>query len=350
MGENMNNTAMRFLIPALFLAGIVTLSIIILRDFFLVLAWAFIIAYVAWSPYCWLKRRLKNRANLSAAVMTALIAAIVSLTLFWLAVMLRSELKTAYQTLLLDYAGTSYQLPEAVRKIPWLGDRLQFGLEQLGGDTSGLSTQLAEWAQQGLGGLAKFLGNIGRNLMDLGFVLVTVFFCFRNGEAAIAQLQLGLIRFLGQYQQAYVESVGNTTRAVVYGIVLAALGQGFTAGLGYAVAGVQAPILLGAVTAILALVPFGAMLVWLSISAMLLASGQIWPGVGLLIWGFSVISTIDNIIRPLVISGTTQVPLLVVMFGVFGGLSAFGMVGLFLGPVILSVLLAVWQAWLQQQD
>jgi Ca2+-transporting ATPase len=70
---------------------------------------------------------------------------------------------------------------------------------------------------------------------------------------------------------------------------------------------------------------------------MLLASGQIWPGVGLLIWGFSVISTSDNIIRPLVISGTTQVPLLVVMFGVFGGLSAFGMVGLFLGPVILSV-------------
>jgi Ca2+-transporting ATPase len=212
MGENMNNTATRFLIPALFLAGIVTLSIIILRDFFLVLAWAFIIAYVAWSPYCWLKRRLKNRANLSAAVMTALIAAIVSLTLFWLAVMLRSELKTAYQTLLLDFAGTSYQLPEAVRKIPWLGDRLQFGLEQLGGDTSGLSTQLAEWAQQGLGGLAKFLGNIGRNLMDLGFVLVTVFFCFRNGEAAIAQLQLGLIRFLGQYQQA----IASYDKAIEY--------------------------------------------------------------------------------------------------------------------------------------
>jgi len=350
MNEFLNNTAIRFFIPALFLAGILLLSFIILRDFFLVLVWAFIIAYVVWQPYLWLRRRLHDNANLSAAVMTAIIAAAISLTLFWLAAMLQNEIKMAYQTLIENYAQGPYKLPDAVSRIPWLGDDLQAWLDRVTGDQAGVTAQLVEWAKQWLGELGKFLGNIGRYVIKLGFVLVTLFFCFRDGQGAISQLQQGLIRFLGGYQQVYLQAAGDTTRAVVYGIVLAALGQGVTAGIGYAVAGVQAPVLFGAVTAVLALIPMGAMLVWVSIGVMLLATGQVWPGAGLLLWGFLVVSTIDNVIRPLVISGTSQVPFLVVMFGVFGGLSAFGMVGLFIGPVILSVLLAVWQAWLKQQQ
>lgn len=73
-------------------------------------------------------------------------------------------------------------------------------------------------------------------------------------------------------------------------------------------------------------------------------------GTGLLLWGFFIVSTLDNVVRPLVISGASRVPFLVVMFGVLGGLTAFGVVGLFLGPMILAVLLAVWQAWLEQQE
>lgn len=350
MNEFLNNTAIRFFIPALFLVGILALSVIILRDFFLVLIWAFIIAYVVWQPYLWLRRRLHDNDNLSAAVMTAIIAAVVSLMLFWLAAMLQNEIKMAYQTLIENYAQGPYKLPNAVSRIPWLGDNLQAWLDRVTSDQAGVTAQLVEWAKQWLGELGKFLGNIGRYVIKLGFVLVTLFFCFRDGQDAISQLQQGLIRFLGGYQQVYLQAAGDTTRAVVYGIVLAALGQGITAGIGYAVAGVQAPVLFGAVTAVLALIPMGAMLVWVSIGVMLLAAGQIWPGAGLLLWGFLVVSTIDNVIRPLVISGTSQVPFLVVMFGVFGGLSAFGMVGLFIGPVILSVMLAVWQAWLKQQQ
>ena len=83
---------------------------------------------------------------------------------------------------------------------------------------------------------------------------------------------------------------------------------------------------------------------------MLILTDQLWPGIGLLLWGFLVVSTVDNVIRPLVISGASRVPFLVVLFGVLGGLSAFGAVGLFLGPVILAVLLSVWQAWLKLQQ
>jgi P-type Ca2+ transporter type 2C len=83
---------------------------------------------------------------------------------------------------------------------------------------------------------------------------------------------------------------------------------------------------------------------------MLILMDKRWQGVALLLWGILVISTVDNLIRPMVISGTSRVPFLVVMFGVLGGLAAFGVVGLFLGPVILAVLLSVWQAWLKQQQ
>jgi Ca2+-transporting ATPase len=282
--------------------------------------------------------------------MTAIIAAVITLTLYWLAAMLQNEIKMAYQTLVESFARGPYQLPEAIRLIPWLGHYLQDWLDRLSSDRAGVAAMLVDWAKQWLGEFAQFLGGVGHYMMNLGFILVTVFFCFRDGKEVIRQLQQGLICFLGEYQQVYLQAAGDTTRAVVYGIVLAAIGQGITAGIGYAVAGVQAPVLFGTVTAVLALIPMGAMLVWLSIAVMLLATGQVWPGIGLLLWGFLAISTVDNVIRPIVISGASQVPFLVVMFGVFGGLSAFGVVGLFLGPVILSVLLAVWQAWLKQQQ
>ena len=243
-----------------------------------------------------------------------------------------------------------YKLPDFINRIPWLGNYVQEWLDRLTHDRAELTTQLADWAKQWLGEFAKFLGGIGRNVIKLGVILVTVFFCFRDGEEIIKQLQQGLVRFLGKYQHVYLQAAGNTTRAVVYGLVLAALGQGTLAGLGYTIAGVKAPVLFGAITALLALIPMGATLVWFPIGIMLILTDQPWPGIGLLLWGFLVVSTVDNVIRPLVISGASRVPFLVVLFGVLGGLSAFGAVGLFLGPVILAVLLSVWQAWLRQQQ
>jgi Ca2+-transporting ATPase len=181
-------------------------------------------------------------------------------------------------------------------------------------------------------------------------MLVMLFFCFRDGDAAVEQLHQGLVRFLGKYQHVYLRAAGYTARAVVYGLVLAALAQGIVAGLGYAFAGVRAPVMFGAVTALLALVPMGATLVWAPLGLGLIANDHLWQGLGLIMWGVLVVSTVDNVIRPLVISGASRVPFLIVMFGVLGGLSAFGPIGLFLGPVILAVLQAVWQAWIQQQQ
>lgn len=115
-------------------------------------------------------------------------------------------------------------------------------------------------------------------------------------------------------------------------------------------AGLKAPVLLGLFTMFAALIPFGTVVVWTSAGLWLLFHGQQWAGIGLLLWGALVVSWIDNVVRPLVISRTTQIPFVLVMLGVLGGLGSFGFIGLFVGPVILAIGLAVWREWLKQPD
>jgi Ca2+-transporting ATPase len=246
-------------------------------------------------------------------------------------------------------AQKHHPLPDFIEQIPWLGEYLQDFSNNLMSDPSGLIAQLAQWSKQGLRQLAGFVGGIGSYTLKTGVLLVTVFFCYRDGYRMLSQLHRGVIRFLGDRRDVYLQAIGETTKAVVYGFVLAAMVQGFLAGIGYAVAGVQAPVLLGATTALLALVPMGATLIWVPVGISLLLGGSTLEGLGLLLWGTLVVSTVDNVIRPIVISGASQIPFLVVMFGVLGGLAAFGLIGIFLGPIVLAVLLAVWQAWLAQQ-
>ena len=178
--------------------------------------------------------------------------------------------------------------------------------------------------------------------MRFGVALLTAFFLFRDGDRLLDELRGMLHGMLGDRVQAHFAAVGDTTRAVVYGLLLAAIAQGLLAGLGYWAAGVSVPAFWGAATALVALIPFGAPLVWGSIGVWLLLRGEVGAGIGLLSWGVLVISWIDNLVRPLVISGVAKIPFLLVLFG---GLAAFGLVGLFVGPVVLAILLALWREW-----
>lgn len=155
---------------------------------------------------------------------------------------------------------------------------------------------------------------------------------------------------LGARVDGYLNAVGGMTKAVVWGLIATALAQGLVAGLGYWGAGAPAPVLLGAATALIAMIPFGTPFAWGSIGIWLLMTGDTLGGIGLLLWGILVVSWVDNLVRPMVITNATQVPFLLVMFGVLGGLAAFGLVGLFLGPVILAVLMAVWREWIEESD
>lgn len=257
------NILLRQLIPGVLLAGLILLAYMVLSEYLRSLIWAFILAYVTWPLYLCLRQRIEVKNTISAALMTLMITAIMLLTVYWLASLLQEEVQTAYQTLLVNFSPASFQLPDILKRIPWLGSYLQDWIDRLSSDRTGIAEELAGWMKQWLGEFADFLGNIGRYVIKLAVIPVTLFFCFRDGEEAIKQLHQGVVRFLGKHQDIYLQAAGHTTKAVVYGLVLAALGQGVLAGIGYYVAGVKAPLLLGAVTALLALVPMGATLVWL---------------------------------------------------------------------------------------
>lgn len=334
------------LMPIFLLAFLIGVSFWMLQPFVLTLLWAFIISFVLFPLYKRLNQFIQND-TLSAFVFTSFITVVLVGLTFVIFHLIENEIKNAYILLSNNVVESSWQLPEKIRHIPHIGDYLQDNLNRLKNNHLSLTAQLMDWLKNSFGIFAQFFSHIGQRVIKFSFVLVTVFFCFRDGELWLQQLKQFLHYFLGDAYSLYLQTASDTTRAVIYGLVLAALSQGFIAGIGYFVAGVKMPLLLAMLTALLALIPMGATLVWLPTALMLLIDNQLFAGIGLIIWGFLAISTIDNVIRPLVICGASKIPFLVVMFGVFGGLSTFGTIGLFLGPVILSVLLAVWKNFIR---
>ena len=336
---------LRRLIVVVLLAGLVLLSYVVLKPFLVPVIWALILTYVSWPLFVRLRALLRNQVTLASIIMTLLLATAFVVPLVSLATLLRGELVNAYDVLA-NFLARRPQLPESIASIPWLGEWLQELIDRVSRDPSSLPTELGTLADQSLGEIRTVLGGVGRNLAKTFFALLTAFFMYRSGEQFARQVREVLHQLLGERVDGYIVAIGDTTRAVVYGIVLAALGQGILAAVGYWIFGLEAPALLGAITALIALVPFGAPLIWVSAGVWLIITDRTGAGVGLLLWGGLVVSWVDNLIRPLVIANATRIPFLLVLFGVLGGIAAFGLVGLFLGPVILAVLMAVWREYL----
>ena len=340
----------RRVILGILLGGLLVLSYAVLQPFIVPVAWAGIIAYATWPLYRRLRASMRRYPTLAALLMTLMLTAALVLPALWLASLLRTELGTAISTVTGAIRAGTLALPDFIRNLPWAGDALQRLLEQLTGDPENFGTQMNTWVRQGLDQAVALIGDVGRNAAKLGFALITVFFFYRDGDKVLRQVQKVLRRFLGERVDGYLVAVGSMTKAVVWGLVATALAQGVVAGLGYWWAGVAAPILLSAVTALIAMIPFGTPFAWGSIGIWLLISGDTVGGIGLLLWGALVVSWVDNLVRPLVISNATRIPFVLVMFGVLGGLAAFGLVGLFLGPVVLAVLMTVWREWMEESE
>lgn len=349
MTENETAAVTRNLLLGLLVGGLFLLGYMMLHWFIVPVVWALIFAYVTWPLYARLRRLLRDNATLSAVLMTLLLTMAFVLPLLGLVGLLQAEFILAYQAVSAYLKEAPHRLPDAVLHIPWLGERLQQLLDSMTIDPDMWRTEALRWAQNWFGEVANLVGGVGRNAAKMGVAVLTVLFVYRDGANLLQQVQRVMHRFLGSRAHDYLEAIGGTTKAVLYGLVLTALAQGALAGLGYWAAGIHAPVLLGAITALVALIPFGTPFVWGSLGIWLLATGQTVAGIGLLLWGALVVSWVDNLIRPLVISSASQIPFLLVMFGVLGGLAAFGLVGMFVGPVIMAVLMAVWREWLEEK-
>ncbi len=345
-GASISKETIRLIILGAFVALLGTAVAVVLAPFVVSMLWAGILAFASWPLYVRLLRVTGGRAGLTALLMTLLMAAVVVVPTLWLLLLLRADASVLADHLAGEMAAGRLRPPDFVASLPLGGPELAAWFQAMLAEPLRWKTELKALIGKLDTEAWALVGGVGKNLVKLGFSLFTLFFVYLNGLSLLAQARKVLTRLLGDRAEVYVAAVGNTTRAVVYGIVLTALVQGLVAGLGYWVAGLPAPATLAAVTVLIALVPFGTPLVWGSAGLWLLFTGQTAEGIGLLLWGVLVVSWVDNIVRPMLLSRASHVPFILALFGVLGGLAAFGMVGLFLGPVILAVALAVWREWL----
>jgi predicted PurR-regulated permease PerM len=336
----------RVLVAGLVL-GILLLTFTVLSPFIVPLIWGAILAYVSWPLNLRVLKLVGGRPGVAAFVTTILVALAIVVPLTWLILILRTEAIVGYAQVQ-AFLAAKPQLPQALHELPWVGGSLQTLLDQLSADPTALRTNLMLWMEQSSVEVTKLIGGVGRNVVKLFFAVFSMFFLLRDGPRLFREARAILEGILGPSVRDYLDAVASTTQAVVYALILGALAQGIVAGIGYAIFGIHAPVLMGALTALIALVPFGAPMVWGSLSTWLLVNGHVWPGVGLILWGLLLVSWVDNIVRPLVISNATRMPFLLVVFGVLGGVLAFGLVGLFIGPVLLAVSIALWREWLEK--
>lgn len=337
----------RLLVAGLIL-GILLLTFSVVQPFIVPLIWGAILAYVAWPAHLRMLKLASHRASVAALLTTVFVTLVIVVPLVWMVLLLRVEAIAAYGAIQ-SFLASNPQVPPALRDLPGIGPWLQQTLAQLAADPTALRQQLVMLMEESSLEMTRLIGGVGRNVAKLFFAVLSMFFLLRDGPRILREARAILEGILGPSVRDYLDAVGATTQAVVYALMLGALAQGSVAGIGYAIFGVHAPILLGALTALVALVPFGAPLVWGSLSLWLLLTGNVWQGTGLLLWGVLLVSWMDNIVRPLVISNATRMPFLLVVFGVLGGVVAFGLVGLFIGPVVLAITIAIWREWREQR-
>ncbi|HLA33527.1 MAG TPA: AI-2E family transporter [Rhodocyclaceae bacterium] len=334
----------RQLTPWLALFVLMLLVSLVVAPFLAPLTWAGVLAYASWPLTEWLRTACRGREALAAGVATALAALTLIAPLLWLAWLGQQEVGRLYGALQ-TYIAAPPPLPDWLQGIPWLGDWLAQQRVRLLSDPQGMNLAVRAWLAAHVGEAAALAGDVGKNLLKLILTLTILFFFYRDGKRIVGELRHVLACFIGPRAHGYIAAVAVTTRAVIHGVLFTALAQGAVAGLGYWVAGLASPVTLGVLTAICALIPFATPLAWGSAGAWLFVQGETGAAIGVWLWGVAVVSQLDNVLRPFFISSVGEIPFLLVLFGVFGGLLAFGMVGLFVGPVVLAVGWAVWREW-----
>ncbi len=346
--QDFNLLVQRILLFGLLLI-LVYLGFDVLKYFIVPVLWACIIAYMTWPIY---KRILsfcgEQRPTLSATLMSLLLILVVGIPFTFAVFLLQQEGRHLYIDLQKQLLSGHLDVPDFFTNLPFIGKEIARVVQEINQDPNNLTQSIGVWIQGHLN-YGKFVINeISKNLVKLCFAIMSLFFFYRDGKVILHQVSKALEKIIGPRIHHYLDTISETTRAVVYGIGLTAVAQALLAGLSYFVAGVPNPMVLTIVTFVFALIPFGTPVAYTAVSVWLLSKGMMIEAIGVFAWGTCIVSTSDNVIRPLVISGSTQIPFLLIMFGVLGGLASFGFVGLFIGPVILAILLAIWREWLHE--
>ena len=324
--------------------------LLVVMPFLSPILWAVILCFSTWPLFERVEAGLGGRTRLAAFVMTLGLATAFVLPVVLLGTSIAGNLEDVLGRFK-EGSGDIAAPPGWLASFPYIGPTLEAYWRLLVTNTGAFVEELGGYLAPVLTGLRDLLVKggvgIGRGLLELVLAVLIAFFGYRDGRRWQKILRRMSERVMGPRARQLIDVAAGTIRGVVYGVVGTAAVQGMLAAFGFYIAGVPAPFLLGCVVFVLSLFPVGgAPLVWVPVTLWLLSEGNIAWGIFMGIWGFFAISGVDNFLKPWLISKGSNLTFLPVFFGVLGGVLAFGVLGIFLGPTLLAVGLALVREWM----
>jgi predicted PurR-regulated permease PerM len=340
MKEQLNQ--MRFIATLATIAIALYLCWLMLRPFITVLAWATVLVIVFYPVHKQIAQRVKRR-GLSALLSSTLVILIVVLPLALLVLAVTNELTAAVRSLppnMGDLMGQTGSITG--RSFNWIHQRLGIDTTEM---QQFLVEQLRNYSSAVVGRSVGIMGNLLSAIVKTFFVIITMYYLFRDGDKIVKALP-EVLPFGTEQSEALLARISQVISASVYGVVTIALLQGLLGGLAFWILGVPSPILWAVVLALVCMIPVaGSFLVWLPAAIYLMLTDHLTAGILLVVWGALVISTIDNFLRPKLIKNQTKLHELLVFFSVLGGMSVFGLLGVVMGPVVLAITLGLLETF-----
>ena len=318
---------------------------LILQPFVAAILFAAIICVTTWPLHVWLLTRLGNRPALASSLMTLLLMLVVLLPMVLLAAGLADAVPPLADKLRALFERAILGPPDWLSGIPFVGDQLAAYWQGLTESREELNKLLKQFYDPTRKLLLKIVTLTGEGLLQLVLVLFISFFIYRDGTALAERLNNGSRKLAGDLGVHMMSLSRGTVMGVMAGIVGTAAAQAFVALVGFVIAGVPGALLLAAAIFFLSMIPVGPPLIWGGAAYWLYDQGQTGWAIFMVIWGVAVISSIDNFVKPLLISRTASLPILLIALGVFGGVLAFGFIGIFIGPVLLALGLVLANEW-----
>ena len=312
--------------------------LLVLRSFVAAILFAAVICISTWPLYARLLDKLRGRDALAASLMTlALLLLVVAPLLLFAAsiadgvTLLVGKLKPLLED------GLPAHPPEWLRTLPLVGGQIDDYWKNIAASREELSKLMRQLAEPARNFLLQTGSLLGQGVLQLTLVAFIAFFFYRDGNAIAQLLRTGAFRLGGELGEHLLLLSQNTVTGVMIGIVGTAAGQAAVALLGFLIAGVPGAMLLAAGTFFLSMIPIGPPLLWGAAAWWLYDQGQTGWAIFMALWGLLAISSIDNVLKPLLISRSASLPILLIALGVFGGALAFGFIGIFLGPTLLAL-------------
>jgi predicted PurR-regulated permease PerM len=325
------------ILMGLLLAGLAIGCWLVLAPFISAILWGAILVFTTWPVYRWLAHHLRLRDSWAAGLMVLLTAVLIVLPLAVVAPAGADDVQMLRRAVEDAVAAGLPSAPDWLHQVPLIGNTIAEYWNTWAQDLSAVGDTLKPYLGTLVESGLKFMLSIASGLLQFVLALVVAFFFYASGEVLAGHLARIIGRIAGERAPRLIEVTGCTIRGTVYGILGTALVQGFLTTFGLWLSGVPRPMLLGAIAGFIAVLPIGAPVVWIPAALWLLTSGHTAWGIFLFSYGLLIVSGSDNVIRPYFIARGAKLPFLLTILGVLGGALAFGLLGVFLGPVLLGV-------------